>query len=163
MHPHACTRRILLMLTACRRLASLDRARRRLLIEAAASIALVWAGLRVVPFLNLLRLLDRWVALPLARKREPANPNAVASVTWAVTTASARFPPATCLIQALAAAAMLRRRGLTCQLRIGVRTRGCAGGAPLDAHAWVECEGRIAIGDLDHLSDLAVMAPLGSP
>ena len=163
MHPHACTRRILLMLTACRRLASLDGARRRLLIEAAASIALVWAALRVVPFLNLLRLLDRWVALPIARKREPANPNAVASVTWAVTAASARFPPATCLIQALAAAAMLRRRGLPCQLRIGVRTRGCAGGAPIDAHAWVECEGRIAIGDLDHLSELAVMAPLGSP
>ena len=151
----------MLMLTACRRLASLDRSRRRLLIEAAASIALVWAGLRVVPFLNLLRLLDCWVAI--ARKRVPANPSAVASVTWAVTTASARFPPATCLIQALAAAAMLRRRGLTCQLRIGVRTRGNVGGAPIDAHAWVECEGRIAIGNLDHLSDLAVMAPLGSP
>ena len=151
------------MLTACRRLASLDGARRRLLIEAAASIALVWAALPVVPFLNLLRLLDRWVALPIARKREPANPNAVAAVTWAVTTASAPFPPATCLVQALAAAAMLRRRGLTCQLRIGVRTRGRAGGAPIDAHAWVECEGRIAIGDLDHLSELAVMAPLGLP
>ena len=151
------------MLTACRRLASLDGARRRLLMEAAASIALVWAALRVVPFLNLLRLLDRWVALPIARKREPANPNAVASVTWAVTTASARFSPATCLVQALAAVAMLRRRGLTCQLRIGVRTRSCARGAPIDAHAWVECEGRIAIGDLDHLSELAVMAPLGSP
>ena len=163
MHSHARTRRIVLMLTACRRLASLDRARRRLLIEAAASIALVWAGLRVLPFLNLMRLLDRWAALPIARRREPANPNAVASVTWAVTTASARFPPATCLIQALAAAAMLRRRGLACQLRIGVRARGCAGGAPIDAHAWVECEGRIAIGDVDHLSELAVMAPLGSP
>ena len=156
------SRSVVRMLTAYRRLASLDGARRRLLIEAVASITVVRVGLRMLPFLTLQQLLDRWVALPIVRQHGPTAPDVLPSVKWAMTTASARLP-ATCLVQALAAGVMLRRRGLACQLRLGVRTREAGGGARLEAHAWVECDGRIAIGDVAHLSELAVMPSPGSP
>ena len=152
-----------LMLTAYRRLASLDHVRRRLLIEAVGAITIAWVGQRVLPFLKLQRVLDRLVELPIVRQHGPTAPDIVSSVNWAMTAASARFPPATCLVQALAAGVMLRRRGLACRLRLGVRTRAGAGGARLEAHAWVECDGRIAIGDVGHLSELAVMPSPGSP
>ena len=132
--------------------------RRFLLIEAVVAIAFIWAGLRLMPFLQLQRLLDRCVTRPAVRKRQGNDPTAVAAVNRAVTAISSRFPPATCLVQALAAATMLRRRGLACELRIGVRTRGIAAGAAIEAHAWVECEGRVAVGDVAHLSELAVLA-----
>ena len=150
------------MLTAYRRLASLDRVRRRLLFEAVVSITVVRVGLRVLPFLTLQRVLDRFVALPIVRQHGPAASHVVPSVNWAMTTASARLP-ATCLVQALAAGVMLRRRGLACRLRLGVRTREGESGARLEAHAWVECDGRIAIGEVAHLSELAVMPSPGSP
>lgn len=150
------------MLTAYRRLASLDRARRHLLIEAAASLTIVWVGLRLLPFLKLQRLLDGWVELPIVRRDGRGIPELVPSVNWAITAVAARFSAATCLVQALAAAAMLRRRGLDCRLQLGVRTRG-EGGARIEAHAWVECDGRVAIGNVAHLSELAVMPSPESP
>ena len=52
---------------------------------------------------------------------------------------------------------MLRRRGLTSELRLGVR-RPREG--KFQAHAWVECEGDIVVGDLD---ELAEYAPLAAP
>jgi hypothetical protein len=161
VHTHAILRSVVLMRTSYRRLASLDRVRRRLLFEAVASITVVRVGLRVLPFLKLQRVLDRVVALPIVRQHGPAASDVVPSVKWAMTTASARLP-ATCLIQALATGVMLRRRGLACRLRLGVRTREGEGGARLEAHAWVECDGRIAIGDVAHLSELAVMPSSGS-
>jgi hypothetical protein len=139
-----------------RRWASLDAAQRRLLLEAAAATALVWAGLRLISFLSVQRMLDR---LPAVREHEPDRSRAIASVNWAVTTVASRFPPATCLVQALAGAALLRRRGLACELRLGVRSRGPADGAAIEAHAWVECDGRVAVGAVDQLSELAVMTP----
>ena len=78
------------MLTAYRRLAALDRERRRLLFEAFAAIAGVRVGLSVLPFLRLHRVLDRVGALPIIRRHGPAD--AVAAVNWAMTRASARFP-----------------------------------------------------------------------
>ena len=119
--------------------------RRLLLIEAAVSIALIWAGLRVMPFLRLQRMLDRCVPLrfPSAMWRIPP---AISAVNWAVTAISARFPPATCLVQALAAAAMLRRRGHACDLESVFGRAAIAAGARIEAHAWVECDGRVAIG-----------------
>ena len=119
-------------------------------------MAVVWAGLRMIPFLTLQRMLDR---VPMARKPELDRSRTIASVNWAVTTVADRFPPATCLVQALAAAALLRRRGLACELRLGVRGHASTGTAAIEAHAWVECDGRVAVGAVDHLSELTVMLP----
>jgi hypothetical protein len=52
-----------------------------------------------------------------------------------------------CLIQALAAMAMLNRQGYSVRLCIGV---GKQGPLQLDAHAWVEMEGNTIMGQITH-------------
>lgn len=66
-------------------------------------------------------------------------------VRWAMAHAQRIVPRATCLPQALAAEALLTRGGLPAELKIGVMktTTGT-----LEAHAWVESDGRIVVGDL---------------
>ena len=65
-------------------------------------------------------------------------------VVWAVTVAS-RYVPGrtTCLSLALTVQGVLARRGHPSRLHIGV-VRGAEG--QVDAHAWVECGGRVLIG-----------------
>jgi transglutaminase superfamily protein len=67
-------------------------------------------------------------------------------VVWAVK-AAARIVPTcgNCLVQALAAEAVLIRAGHSCELRIGVVKPG----DEFLAHAWLESEGRILIGESD--------------
>jgi hypothetical protein len=81
-----------------------------------------------------------------ARLQRPAPAVAPAALAWpdiqalgeAVNAAARHTPfPATCLTRSLLLAWLLRRRGVACDLRIGVRLIGGA----LDAHAWVECQG----------------------
>jgi len=69
--------------------------------------------------------------------------DAVEDLAWAVGAASRYVPRATCLVQALALQAMCARRGHVTALKIGV-----AHGKrrELEAHAWLESEGRILIG-----------------
>jgi hypothetical protein len=66
-----------------------------------------------------------------------------------VTLASRCVPSATCLTQALAGQVLLSRHGHPASLRIGV-ARSAAG--EFQAHAWVECHGRIVIGGAQTLS-----------
>ena len=54
-------------------------------------------------------------------------------------------------MQALAADVLLRRRGVACELRLGVRAGG-SGAAPIEAHAWIECEDEVVIGSVEDLS-----------
>ena len=65
-------------------------------------------------------------------------------VRWAMAHAQRVVPHATCLPQALAAEALLTRGGLPAELNIGVMKTG----GKLAAHAWVESDGRIVVGDL---------------
>jgi len=85
---------------------------------------------------------------PLARPAPPvrrvgSKEGAVDELAWAVEAASRYVPRATCLVQALALQALCARRGQATTLRIGV-----AHGErrELEAHAWLEGEGRILIG-----------------
>jgi hypothetical protein len=138
---------------------ALDAADRPLVAEAATLLAIAWVGLRVAPFRVLRRLLD-WHART-APAATPASFDVVARISWAVAAVSRRFPERTmtCLTQALAGAAMLKRRGHAAELRFGVR-----GVTPFEAHAWVECEGRVVIGDRHDLAQYSVLAvPPGSP
>lgn len=54
-------------------------------------------------------------------------------------------PRATCLPQALAAESLLTRGGIAADLQIGVMKTPAG---KLLAHAWVESDGRIIVGDL---------------
>jgi hypothetical protein len=74
---------------------------------------------------------------------------------WAVEAIAKRvLPDRPCLTQALALLLLLRRQGYTAELRIGVRP---SEDKHLDAHAWIESEGRILIG---RTADLSEYTPL---
>jgi hypothetical protein len=70
-------------------------------------------------------------------------------ITWSVNVLSSYLPAAvTCLRRAIVAQAMLASHGYPARVRIGVRKAG----SEFRAHAWVEHEGRVLLGDLDDLS-----------
>jgi hypothetical protein len=74
------------------------------------------------------------------RRATPADVEArIASTVRAVDLATTRLPiPSACLSQSLALWYLLRTQGIPTEVCLGVRS----GGAPLDAHAWVEHDGR---------------------
>jgi hypothetical protein len=78
--------------------------------------------------------------LAFTGRRPPADAEArVESSVRVVDLAVKRLPlEFTCLVRSLVLAALLRAQRVPVDLRIGVRP----GGAPLDAHAWVEYGGR---------------------
>jgi hypothetical protein len=132
--------------TALGRLADLVRTawpRRGLAAEAFVTLAFVQARLRLSPLKRQgMRELVPAAALPLAGQGAgsgPAERQAALDVGWAVTRISAYSPfPALCLAQALAARAMLRRRGIGTVLHVGVaRPHATA----FEAHAWLEAAG----------------------
>jgi transglutaminase superfamily protein len=66
-------------------------------------------------------------------------------IRWAMAHASRVVPGATCLPQALAAESLLTRGGIAADLHIGVMKTPAG---KFLAHAWVESDGRIVVGDL---------------
>jgi hypothetical protein len=85
----------------------------------------------------------RRIARAMARgtARVPAE-----RLVWAVQAASRRVPRATCLVQAVAADALLTRAGYESVVEIGVAKDNLS---RFEAHAWVRCGGRIVIGGPD--------------
>jgi hypothetical protein len=135
----------------------LNRDDRRLVLEAAIVLAVVWVGLWVLSFARVRGLIDRYAHQPRV-SLDQARP-AVGRIGWAVSAVAHRSPvPMTCLRQALAADAILRRRGFVSQLRFGVQLHRNNSFRSLEAHAWVECEGAIVVGDIKELADYLVLA-----
>jgi hypothetical protein len=112
-----------------------------LLVSAAVLVSNVRLGLSCLGYPRLRRVLAG-----MARARTGPGRRATPSIertAWAVGAASRLVPRATCLTQALAAQVLLRRQEHPARLCLGV-ARGEAG--QLEAHAWVECAGRVVIG-----------------
>jgi Transglutaminase-like superfamily len=65
-------------------------------------------------------------------------------LTWAIQSASRFVPRATCLAKAIALQALLARRGRVAILHLGVKTTRTAG---FEAHAWLELDGQIILGE----------------
>lgn len=114
----------------------------RLLMRAA--IALVSAKLA----LRTLRLpAARAAVTRLQRLGWFVTPATADAIVWAVETAGRAIPGMkNCLVQAMAAEAILVRAGHPCELRIGVAKNGRD---ELIAHAWLESEGRVLIGEFE--------------
>ena len=141
------------MLQRWREFRTLDTDRRRLIVEAAALVGVIRVGLRLTPFANLRRALD--ACSKRALTADDVSPSAIA---WAVGAVGRRYRARpTCLVEALAADIMLRRRQYPSVLHLGVRKMDNRS-RPLDGHAWVECEGSIVVGDLDNLEEYAAGA-----
>src|SRR5882762_1074593 len=104
----------------------------------------------VIPFRVLLRLLRSW------RERQPNRPaldtGRAKRALWAIRVISPHVPGITCLTQALAALTLLGHFGQTASLRFGIAKQE---GGDLTAHAWVETEGKIVMGNSLHLSRYA--------
>jgi Transglutaminase-like superfamily len=124
-----------------RRFRSLPPEERRLLLSAWLAVAAVRLGLWIVPFRSVRSSLDRW-----SRRRARTDSVGVDRIGRLVSVAAEFVPGATCLVQSLAAQALMVRHGHPAQVRIGVAT-----GDRFAAHAWVESDGRLVFGHFDPL------------
>ena len=135
----------------------LDRIDRRLILEALVLVTLVRASIVVLRFTTLRRGAGAYVWLRSRGSRACDRRVSAGRVAWAVNAVARRLPVRTsCLVDAIAADAMLRRRGFASAFRVGVRRPDRR---PLDAHAWVECEGEVVVGGVDELAAYAILAP----
>lgn len=140
------------------KLRTLSAADRHLLAEAGLLLVLTRIGLWLLPYPKLRRVLDR--AYPSGREPSREFPD---RVSWAVTAVAGRLPGMTCLVQSLTAHAMLHCRGYRADLRIGVQGRASNAARPIEAHAWVECEGRVVVGKVQNLAEYRVLTPTAPP
>lgn len=109
--------------------------RRTLRLEAALLLRIVRTGLRLGGFHAV------WDAV---RRAGPGTSGSTAEVLAAIAWSDPRGPrDDRCLVRALAAAAMLHRRGVPATVVIGVRH------APFGAHAWLVVGGQVVLGDED--------------
>jgi hypothetical protein len=83
-------------------------------------------------------------SLMMDRARPTADTYTIEQIVWAVRAVSRYVPNATCLTQALVVQRFLIRSGHRCRLRLGVSKDAVRG---FEAHAWVECDERVVIGE----------------
>jgi len=139
-----------------RKLAYLPKSDRRLLASSILLLGTVRLGLWLLPFQTLRRLLAGMTHK--TAKLQKTDPVFVDKVVWAVKVASRYMPGRVkCLAQALTTQVLLERRGYQTQLRIGVAK---GEGGQLEAHAWVESQGRIVIGGLKDLARYTTLPTL---
>lgn len=137
------------------RFRALDAADRRLALQALTLTIALHVSVRLLPFrvvrAHLQRVGGGWRRTGAGGDQHvPAD-----RIIRAVRAAASRVPGTTCLIEALAAEALLRRHGHPASLKIGVR-RGSL--VSLDAHAWVECGGVAVIGTTPALPEYVVLS-----
>jgi hypothetical protein len=126
---------------------------RRLLVKSALLLGVVGLGLWLLPFQTLRRLLARLTHRTTLLHEETS----ITRVAWAVTVASRYVPAATCLTQALTTQVLLGQQGHAATLRIGVAR---SEGGHLQAHAWVEYQGRVVIGGIEAPARFTPLPPL---
>ena len=120
---------------------------RWVLVKAAIFLVLVRLGLFLFSFKTLLNQIE----CVKSKRVWTSNNGGIASdrIAWAVVVASRYIPFTKCLAQAIVTQILFARYGYTAQLHIGVAKDGRE---RLKAHAWVESQGRIVIGDLKDIS-----------
>lgn len=125
----------------------LPRARKRLLCEALAALALARIAMACLPF----RRVAAWLGTPGTETPSTATPGEIRladQIGWAVGSLARRVPwDARCLAQALAATWMLRRRGLEGTVSFGA-DRGES--HQFLAHAWLRFGPRLVTGGAGH-------------
>jgi hypothetical protein len=115
----------------------------KLVAGAVLALSAVRIGLVALPFATV-----RGIVARRYRRIEdkPSRPT-LERVTWAIEAASHYVPGGSnCLVRALASEYVLGRLGYPCELKIGV-AKGAAG--EFAAHAWLESEGRVVIGEFE--------------
>jgi hypothetical protein len=129
-----------------------------LLVEALLLLAVVTAGLFFFPFDFFMKQIDR-----LAKRKKESIPTKnfdSGKITWAVTQMSRYIPHARCLSKAITVKILLICHEDPVQLRIGIKK---ITNNSISAHAWVEHQGKIIIGNLSDLNQYHILAPLKGP
>jgi hypothetical protein len=125
-----------------RRLTQLPSERRRRLLPAASTLALTALRLRFLGYAGTRRRLEtRLERRPRAATGSPLSAAQAALAeeeAWAMRACAARLPFGSCLERSVALWWRLRCRGIDCRIRFGGRGRGDG----MEAHAWLELEGR---------------------
>jgi Transglutaminase-like superfamily len=126
-----------------RRFRALPAPERKLVREAAARLTSVWIGLKVYGYKRLRERIEN------SPKSATSSSLALDSTTQIATARSIAKSEASasrhlffspnCLVRSLALVAMLRRRGMQPELRIGARSDA----GNFEAHAWVELHGEV--------------------
>ncbi|HEY8748229.1 MAG TPA: lasso peptide biosynthesis B2 protein [Tepidisphaeraceae bacterium] len=150
-------------------MAWLKSAQRRIAKFARLGLREQWLAIRIVGMLWRVRI-ALWV-LPFQRVRAMATRMGRAGVgknasgisahnlTSLISVAAVHVPGASCLTQALVAQALLERYGYEPVLKIGVGRTGPDN--RFGAHAWIELEGKVVIGQvtmLDQYTQLPTLA-----
>jgi hypothetical protein len=133
---------------AWRRFVALDWRERRLLMALLVALPILRVALRRVGYTRTRAAIERWTGRHPKRAPSRRDMETAESLAELAKIAGRKAPlAATCLPQALAVHAVLRRRGLDPELRIGVRKAD----ERFEAHAWVELAGSpLAQPGLDH-------------
>lgn len=128
-----------------------------LYINAALWLLALKVGLYLLPF-NRLRT---WVARSGRPDGEPGDIKDMHTIISAIERISQFLAPLriNCLPQALVGHRLLQQQGFDVQLRIGVLKNH---GDQLTAHAWLEVQGRVVLGDLRGLEQFAAFPALGA-
>ena len=114
---------------------------RVLLPEAALALVVARLIIGTLPFRFAVRFyrLQRGTALALAEDEKASQ------IGWAVRAVASRTPwTSTCLMQSLAGAVLLRRRGLGSTVHLGVARASST--AALEAHSWLICGDQVLTG-----------------
>lgn len=115
-----------------------------LLGEAMLALVVAASSLKILPFRRLVAFAGRSTPHAHSEPRERERARAIARVRWGVQVCARRAPwRAKCFEQGLAAAWMLRRRGIAATLHYGVAKDPDGG---LIAHVWVRAMGQDVIG-----------------
>jgi hypothetical protein len=136
---------------------SLHNADKRLTLASLCTVGAVRIGLWMLPYRIVRVLLETLEKRPVFKACD-STPS-VDRIIWAVKAASAVLPAATCLVQALSAKLLLTRRGYRPVLRIGVAKDK---NGQLDAHAWLENEGQVVLGELRDRSRYTSLPPIAN-
>lgn len=138
------------------KLIKLTKAKRRILIQAYLLLISIRLGLWLLPFQKIMQITTRLSQAPL--QSFTSQPQKLEQIIWAIN-ASSRYMPGNvkCLARALAGQILLSRNGYAPQLRIGV-AKGDRG--QLEAHAWVEANGKVVIGNLQDLPRFTTLPSL---
>ena len=120
-------------------------------IETFLLLGLVRLGLWLISYQKLLHLLDQMSKLNYGDREIELN-----KIVKAVNISTCYMPGgAKCLARALTTQVLMKQQGYSPQLFIGVAK---AEQGQLEAHAWVEYQGLIVIGDLQNLSQYMPMS-----
>lgn len=130
---------------------------RLLLVKSAMLLGIIGVGLFLLPFKVVLVRVDS--VKPRKGLKHGKDTIAAKRISWAVSKVSRYVPFTKCLAKALAVKVLFAREGYEAELCIGVDK---CGNDQLKAHAWVESQGEIVIGNMDDLSRFKVLPSLES-